>query len=89
MQQRESERTEIPSLKIAYNNVFGYYIEVTKSFLNDVPERYIRKQTLANCERFITQELKDAENTVLGAKDKALLLEQDLYVQVRDYLAQE
>lgn len=83
----ERERTGIKSLKIGFNRVFGYYIEVTRSYLDKVPDRYIRKQTLANAERYITEELKDAENTVLGAKDKALTLEQELYTQVRDYLA--
>ncbi len=86
--ERERERTGIKNLKVGFNRVFGYYIEVTRSYYDLVPDHYIRKQTLANCERFITQELKDAENTVLGAKDKALQLEQDLYNQVRDYLAQ-
>lgn len=85
--ERERERTGIRNLKVGYNRVFGYYIEITRSFYDKVPEDYIRKQTLTNCERFITQELKDAENTVLGAKDKALQLELDLYAQVRDYLA--
>ncbi len=84
----ERERTGIRNLKVGFNRVFGYYIEVTRSYLDRVPEHYIRKQTLANAERYITQELKDAENTVLGAKDKALQLEQELYNQVRDYLAQ-
>ncbi len=86
--EQERERTGIKNLKVGFNRVFGYYLEVTRSFYDKVPEHYIRKQTLANCERFITQELKDAENTVLGAKDKALQLEQDLYNEVRDYLAQ-
>ncbi len=86
--EQEKERTGIKNLKVGYNRVFGYYLEVTRSFYDKVPAHYIRKQTLTNCERYITQELKDAENTVLGAKDKALQLEQDLYVQVRDYLAQ-
>ena len=85
--EQERERTGIKSLKIGFNRVFGYYIEVTRSYLDKVPDYYIRKQTLANAERYITEELKDAENTVLGAKDKALTLEQELYTQVRDYLA--
>ena len=83
----ERERTGIKNLKIGFNRVFGYYIEVTRSYLDKVPEHYIRKQTLANAERYITDELKEAENMVLGAKDKALTLEQELYAQVRDYLA--
>jgi DNA mismatch repair protein MutS len=86
--ERERESTGIKNLKVGFNRVFGYYIEVTRSFYDKVPPHYIRKQTLTNCERYITQELKDAENTVLGAKDKALQLEQELYAQVRDYLAQ-
>lgn len=86
--EEEKEKTGIKNLKVGYNRVFGYYIEVTRSYLDKVPDYYIRKQTLANAERYITQELKDAENTVLGAKDKALQLEQSLYTQVRDYLAQ-
>ena len=85
--ERERERTGIKNLKISSNKVFGYYIEVTRSYLNKVPDDYIRKQTLVNAERFITEELKQAENTVVNAKDKALQLEQDLYAQVRDYLA--
>lgn len=83
----ERERTGIKNLKIGFNRVFGYYIEVTRSYLDKVPDRYIRKQTLANAERYITEELKTAENTVLGAKDKTLQLEQELFNQVRDYLA--
>ena len=83
----ERERTGIKTLKIGFNRVFGYYIEVTRSYLDKVPDTYIRKQTLANAERYITEELRDAENVVLGAKDKALTLEQELYTQVRDYLA--
>lgn len=85
--EQERERTGIRNLKIGFNRVFGYYIEVTRSYLDKVPAHYIRKQTLANAERYITEELKDAENTVLGAKDKALRLEQELFSQVRDYLA--
>ena len=85
--EKERERTGIRNMKIGFNRVFGYYIEVTRSYLDKVPDYYIRKQTLANAERYITEELKDAENTVLGAKDKALSLEQELYNQVRDFLA--
>ena len=83
----EKERTGIRNLKIGNNKVFGYYLEVTRSYYDKIPEHYIRKQTLANAERFITKELKEIENTVLGAKDKALDLELELYAQVRDYLA--
>ena len=79
MQQRESERTEIPSLKIAYNNVFGYYIEVRNTHKDKVPADWIRKQTLVNAERYITQELKEYEEKILGAEEKILALETKLY----------
>ena len=79
MQQRESEATEIPSLKIAYNNVFGYYIEVRNTHKDKVPETWIRKQTLVNAERYITQELKEYEEQILGAEDKISALETRLY----------
>ena len=79
MQQRESEATEIPSLKIAYNNVFGYYIEVRNTHKDKVPETWIRKQTLVNAERYITQELKEYEEKILGAEDKISVLETRLY----------
>ncbi len=79
MQQRESEATEIPSLKIAYNNVFGYYIEVRNTHKDKVPETWIRKQTLVNAERYITQELKEYEEKILGAEDKIAALETRLY----------
>lgn len=87
IEQREKERTGIKNLKIGYNRVFGYYIEITRSYYDLIPEGYIRKQTLANAERFITEELKNAENTILGAKDKALSLEADIFSEVRDHLA--
>ncbi len=87
IEQREKEKTGIKNLKIGYNKVFGYYIEVTKSYYDLVPEHYIRKQTLANCERFITDELKVAENTILGASDKVTSLEQEIFVEVRDFIA--
>ena len=83
----ERERTGIRTLKISYNKVFGYYIEVSKSFMDQVPDTYIRKQTLANCERYITQELKDMEATILGAKDKLCALEFEIYNRVRDFVA--
>ena len=83
----ERERTGIRTLKISYNKVFGYYIEVSKSFMDQVPDTYIRKQTLANCERYITQELKDMESTILGAKDKLCALEYEIYNHVRDFVA--
>ncbi|MBQ8207845.1 MAG: DNA mismatch repair protein MutS [Clostridia bacterium] len=85
----EREVTGIPKLRISYNKVFGYYIEVTKSYMDMVPERYIRKQTLANCERYITQELKDTEATILGAADKICSLEYDLFQQVRSFVAEK
>lgn len=87
IEQRERETTGIKNLKIGYNRVFGYYIEVTRSYYSLVPATYIRKQTLANSERFITEELKNAENSILSAKDKALSLESDIFAEVRDYLS--
>ena len=86
---RERERTGIRTLKVNYNRVFGYYIEVSKSFMNQVPDDYIRRQTLTNCERYITQELKELENQVLNAKDQLHALEYQLYVQLRDFLSQQ
>ena len=83
----ERERTGIRTLKIGYNKVFGYYIEVSKSFVDSVPEDYIRKQTLANGERYITQELKDMEATILGASDKLQTLEYEFFCEVRQYVA--
>ena len=85
----EKEKTGIKTLKIGYNKVFGYYIEVSKSFMNQVPDSYIRKQTLANCERYITQELKDMEATILGAEDKVCSLEYDIFCQVRGFVADQ
>lgn len=82
IQQRESEQTEIPSLKIGYNNVFGYYIEVRNTHKDKVPPEWIRKQTLANAERYITQELKEYEEKILGAEDKILILETQLYTEL-------
>ncbi len=79
IQQREIEKTGIPSLKIAYNNVFGYYIEVRNTHKEKVPEEWIRKQTLVNAERYITQELKEYEEKILGAEDKILILENKIY----------
>jgi DNA mismatch repair protein MutS len=83
----EKARTGIKTLKIGYNRVFGYYIEVSKSFVDMVPEDYIRKQTLANGERYITQELKDMEATILGAADRVNALEYEIFCEVRDYVA--
>ena len=79
VQQRESEVTGIPSLKVGYNNVFGYYIEVRNAHKDKVPAEWIRKQTLVNAERYITEELKEYEEKILGAEDKILVLEQQLY----------
>lgn len=79
IQQKESERTGIPSLKISFNNVFGYYLEVTNTHKDKVPGEWIRKQTLANAERYITQELKEYEEKILGAEEKILAIELDLY----------
>ncbi|MBQ8858517.1 MAG: DNA mismatch repair protein MutS [Clostridia bacterium] len=84
---KEKEATGIKTLRVGYNKVFGYYIEVTKSQVSLVPDRYIRKQTLANCERYITQELKDMEATVLGAADKLTALEYAIFIRVRDEVA--
>lgn len=86
---REKESTGIRTLKIGYNRVFGYYLEVSKSFMNEVPETYIRKQTLANCERYITQELKQLEDKILSAGDRILRLEAALFDDVRKFTAEQ
>ena len=88
IQQRESELTGIPSLKIGYNNVFGYYIEVRNVHKDKVPQEWIRKQTLVNAERYITQELKDYEEKILGAEDKILVLETQLYAELVQSLSE-
>ena len=88
IQQRESELTEIPSLKIGYNNVFGYYIEVRNTHKDKVSAEWIRKQTLANAERYITQELKEYEEKILGAEDKILVLETQLYAELVQSLSE-
>ena len=85
----EREKTGIRTLKVGFNRVFGYYIEVSKSFMDQVPETYIRKQTLANCERYITQELKELENQVLTAKDRLTALEYQIFTRLREHLAQQ
>ncbi len=85
----EKEKTGIKTLKVGYNRVFGYYIEVSRSFADQVPPHYIRKQTLANAERYITEELKDLEARVLGAKDRSIALEYQLFTAVRDTVAGE
>ena len=85
----EKEKTGIRTLKVGFNRVFGYYIEVSKSFQDQVPGHYIRKQTLANCERYITQELKELENQVLTAKERLTALEYQIFQQLREYLAEQ
>ena len=87
IEQSEKEKTGIKNLKIGNNRIFGYYIEVTKSNYNLIPDYYIRKQTLTNCERFITEELKKAENSMLSAKDKIGSLEIEIFNEVRDFVA--
>ncbi len=84
----QREATGIPKLKVGYNRVFGYYIEVTNSYKNLVPETYIRKQTLTNCERYITQELKELEGRILGAKDKTTALEYEIFTSIRNVVAE-
>ena len=88
LEAREKNDTGIKNLKVGYNRVFGYYIEVTKSYLNLVPDRYIRKQTLANNERYITEELKQMEDAILGAEERLTVLEYECFVKIRQY-AQE
>ncbi len=88
IEQREKDATGIKTLKVAYNKVFGYYIEVSKSFINDVPERYIRKQTLTNCERYITQELKEMENTIFSADEKLVALEFEIFNSLRNFISE-
>ena len=85
----EREKTGIRTLKVSFNRVFGYYIEVSKSFMDQVPAHYVRKQTLANCERYITQELKELEDMVLTAKDRLAALEYQLFTQLREFLAEQ
>lgn len=89
LEQEEREKTGIKNLKIKYNKVFGYYLEVTNSYKDLVPDYYTRKQTLANAERYITPELKELEDTILGAEDKLYALEYELYCSVRDTIAAE
>ena len=83
----EREKTGIPKLKVGYNRVFGYYIEISRSYQGEIPEGYIRKQTLANAERYITQELKELEATILGAKDRITALEYEIFTRLRAYVA--
>lgn len=88
VQQRESELTGIPSLKVAFNNVFGYYIEVTNAHKNKVPDTWIRKQTLVNAERYITEELKEYETKILGAEEKILAIEMRMFAEFTQWMAQ-
>lgn len=83
----EKEKTGIKNLKVGFNKVFGYYLEVTKSYLNQVPERYIRKQTLTNAERYITEELKNLENQILGAEERVVNLEYNAFTEIREEIA--
>ena len=87
LEAKEREATGIRNLKVGYTKVFGYYIEVTKSFLKQVPERFIRKQTLTNAERFITEELREMETKILGAEEKAVALEYNEFVKIREFIA--
>lgn len=87
IQQRESEATGIPSLKISYNNVFGYYIEVRNTYKDKVPPTWIRKQTLTSAERYITEELKEYEEKILGAEERMLVIEQRIYSEIVAYVA--
>ncbi len=87
IEQREKDATGIKTLKVAYNKVFGYYLEVSKSFINEVPDRYVRKQTLTNCERYITQELKEMENTIFSADEKLVALEFELFSSLRQCIS--
>ena len=86
---KERERTGIKNMKIKFNKVFGYYLEVTNSYKDLVPDDYIRKQTLTNAERYITPELKELEDTILGAEEKLTALEYELFCEVRDQIASE
>ena len=89
LEAQEKEKTGIPTLKVGYNRVFGYYIEVSKSYMNDVPDTYIRKQTLAGGERYITEELKKIENTILGASERLIALEIHEYDNIRKQVASQ
>ena len=89
MEEEEREKTGIKNLKIRFNKVFGYYLEVTKSNLEEVPANYIRKQTLANCERYITTELQDLAELILGSEEKIVELEYQLFVEIRNAIAAE
>ncbi len=88
IEQREKETTGIKTLKVTYNKVFGYYIEVSKSFIDQVPARFIRKQTLTNCERYITEELKEMENTIFSADEKLVSLEYQIFDSLRNFISE-
>ena len=87
IERTERERTGIKTLKVGYNKVFGYYIEISKSYISQAPESYIRKQTLTNCERYITQELKDLEGEILSASERVTALEYEIFTRIREQLA--
>ena len=89
LERREREETGIRNLRVQYNRVFGYYIEVTKSYLSMVPERYTRRQTLANAERYVTPELKEMEQKIVGAQEQSVRLESQLFAEIRDRIARE
>ena len=88
LQEQERKRTSIPSLKVGFNKVFGYFIEVTKPHLSKVPQEYIRKQTMVNAERFVTQKLKEKEAHILGAEEKIFKLEYDLFLEIRSKIGE-
>ena len=87
LEAKEKEQTGIKNLKVGFNKVFGYFFEVTKSYLNLVPDRFIRKQTLANCERYITEELNELESKILGAEEKSVDLEYKIFIEIRNEIA--
>lgn len=87
LEAEEREKTGIKNLKVGFNKVFGYFIEVTKSYLSQVPDRYIRKQTLTNAERYITEDLKSLENQILGAEEKVVNLEYNAFIEIREEIA--
>jgi len=89
LQTKERDATGIKNLKIGFNKVFGYYLEVTKSYLKDVPEYYIRKQTLANCERYVTPELKEMEAKILNADEQIMKLEYELFLEIRQFISSQ
>lgn len=89
LQMKERDATGIKNLKIGFNKIFGYYLEVTKSYLKDVPGHYIRKQTLANCERYVTPELKEMEAKILNADEQIMKLEYDLFLEIREFISSQ